>query len=75
MARRRSREFKKAAVHGIIGKASVITNAATERKTISGAGQPDFSTGSMERIDTMRSSSVIPLAMYQLVCSTSGEMR
>jgi len=66
---------KKAAVHGIIGKASVITKAAAEMDTTSGAGQPAFSIGNIDRIDAISRSSVITLAMNQLVCSTSGEMR
>ena len=66
---------KRAAVNGIIGRASVIAKAAAEMNTTSGAGQPAFSIGNIDRIDTISRSSVITLAMNQLVCSTSGDMR
>lgn len=66
---------KNAAVHGIIGNASVITNATAEMNTTIGAGQPAFSIGNIDRIDAISRSSVITLAMNPLVCNTSGEMR
>jgi len=66
---------KKALVHGIIGNASVIKNAAADRNTMRGAGQPAFSIGNNDRMDNIRRSSVITLAMNQLVCSISSEMR
>ena len=58
---------KREAVHGIMGNASVIIKAATDINTTIGAGQPAFSIGNIDLIDTKSNSSVITLAINQLV--------